>query len=234
MAKVARRKDSSGTNNNNNDTTRLLDTAPMSEEARRAVEAAKSGEGRLAAQLGYNPYETNKATAGQARTATVAMTHGSVGGGGGTPAAAPPTSSNQLIPTVAPPREPTTPANNDSGPTIPVSPQFHEAFEVLVTSNQQETVKNSLGIMRKLMVNATTKGQNVGDPNAAKFRKVRLTNAKIQAAITNVHGALDIMMSIGFQLAEEGGESYLVYPAPFAGPKWLSTALKQMEKYETS
>jgi hypothetical protein len=45
---------------------------PQSEEARRAVEAAKRGESTLAAQLGYNPYETNKSTAGQARNATVA------------------------------------------------------------------------------------------------------------------------------------------------------------------
>merc|ERR1712127_201591 len=54
---------------------------PLSEEAKRAVEAAKKDEAVHINQLGYNPYETRKVTAGQASTASIAMAHGAVDGG---------------------------------------------------------------------------------------------------------------------------------------------------------
>mmetsp|Transcript_21943 Transcript_21943/g.50642 ORF Transcript_21943/g.50642 Transcript_21943/m.50642 type:complete len:406 (+) Transcript_21943:1-1218(+) len=200
---------------------------PMSEEARRAVEAAKQSENQLAAQLGYNPYEASKSTSGQARNATVTMTHGSV------------SASNEAAPGgVAPPAQPVSapePAKNAS--KVPsVSVAFEQAFELLVTGNiLQDAVLNSLSIMRKLIVNATTKGQNTADlAAAAKFRKVRLSNPKIKAAITDVHGGLELMLSVGFQLSDEGGESFLVYPPGDNGPAWLPRALQQMEQYASS
>jgi hypothetical protein len=63
---------------------------------------------------------------------------------------------------------------------------------------------------------------------------VRLSNAKIKAAITEVHGALDVMLSVGFQLSEQDGESFLVYPPAEPGPDWLPDALDQMKRFETS
>ena len=196
---------------------------PQSEEARRAIEAAKRGESQLAAQLGYNPYEANKSSAGQARNATVATKHGAVdaGAGAGGPA---------LPGAVAPPRDAATPVD-DGSPEVSVA--FQHAFEECVTSNEHAVVVTSFGIMRKLIANATTKGQVEGE-DSAKFRKVRLSNAKIRASITDVVGALDIMMSFGFLLAEDDGESYLAYPPGDKGPAWLPRALQQMQDYEQS
>ena len=218
--------------------------APRSEQARMAMEAAKKGEADLANQLGYNPYETNKSTAGQARNATVAVQHGAVGSGGSSSnsgSGAP--SSPQRIPTVAPPTDPTSAAvendnhNNHESDAMILSehPVFEEAYTAMVTTNSNEAVIKAFGIMRTLVKNATTKGQSVEDEEkAAKFRRVRLTNAKIKAAIVDLQGALEVMMSFGFQLTEEDGESYLVYPLGSTGPPFLPAALRQMERYEKS
>jgi hypothetical protein len=188
---------------------------PMSEESKKAAEAAKADEHLHAVQLGYNPYETARATAGQARNATVAMTHG----------------------TIQNKDEEETPAPNQAAPppALPVafSPEFEDAYTALVTTNEESVVKSTIGIMHKLIVNATTKGQDTTE-DAAKFRKVRLSNAKIKAAITEVHGALDVMLAVGFQLMEQDGESFLVYLPTESGPDWLPDALDQMKRFEKS
>ena len=181
---------------------------PQSEASRQAIAAAKTGEAKLAAELGYNPYETNKGTAGQARTATSTVQHGAMG------------TSGDELPKVAPPKEVTSAAKD------PVSPEFEQAWETTVTSNDHETVVSSLSILVKLLTNATTKTEE-------KFRKVRLGNAKIRAAVVDVEGALDLMLSCGFQLHEdaESGESVLVYTS---GPDFVPTVVKRMEKYMKS
>ncbi|KAI2498073.1 PUB domain [Fragilaria crotonensis] len=194
---------------------------PQSEEARRAIEAAKRGESHLAAQLGYNPYESNKTTAGQARNATVATKHGAVNAGVDVSA----------MPGAVPPPRDATNSVNDSGPAVNAA--FQHAFEECVTSNEHAVVVTSFSILRKLITNATTKGQVGGEENA-KFRKVRLSNAKIRESISDVVGALDIMMACGFLLVEEDDESYLAYPPGEKGPVWLSRALRQMQEYEQS
>jgi NAD(P)-dependent dehydrogenase (short-subunit alcohol dehydrogenase family) len=192
-----------------------LSNVPQSEEARRAMEAAKQGESQLSAQLGYNPYETKKATAGQARNATVGTKHGSVDAGSGGTAP---------IPKVAPPKEAMVVADD----VPPVSDAFQQAFEECVTSSDHTVVVSSFGILRKLITNASTKDED-------KFKRVRLANAKIRAAITEVHGALDIMMACGFLLTEQDGESVLVYPTSEGkGPAWLPRALQQMQLYENN
>jgi hypothetical protein len=130
---------------------------------------------------------------------------------------------------VAPPTDPTAPALED------VAPDFAQALEVCLTENSDPTaVKSSLTILRKLIVNATTKGQDNDNPAAAaKFRKVRLGNAKIKAAVVDIQGALDIMMSVGFTLQDddETGESLLVFPPDFAGEDWLPQALALLERH---
>jgi len=195
------------------------DNEPKSEEAKKAREAAKNSEAKLAAELGYNPYETSRATAGQARDATVAAQHGAMKGG---------STADAAIPKVKKPRDPV-----GGEAKVNFDPQFTQAYEACVTSNKHEAVVNSFGIMRKLIVNATTKGQTDED-DAAKFRRVRLGNAKIKAAIVDVEGAFDLMMSVGFSLIEEDGESFLVFPAGSEGPDWLQAALNRMERYEKS
>jgi len=191
-------------------------TEPMSEEARKAVEAAKNNEAATAASLGYNPYETNKSTAGQARNATVAVAHGAI------------QNAEASLPSVAPPQPPIQATREHT-----VSADFAQAYEAAVTTNDNALVVNSFGIMRKLLTNATTKGQDSSNEEAAaKFRKVRLGNTKIKAAIVDVEGALDMMLSAGFQLVSEGDESMLVYPAFAEKKPWLDKALSMMEKYE--
>mmetsp|Transcript_33123 Transcript_33123/g.51271 ORF Transcript_33123/g.51271 Transcript_33123/m.51271 type:complete len:86 (-) Transcript_33123:295-552(-) len=78
--------------------------------------------------------------------------------------------------------------------------------------------------MRTIITNATTR-------EGEKFRKVRLSNAKIAAAIVDVGGALDLMMSVGFvpSEGEEDKETYLVLPPEEKGPAWLPEALACME-----
>lgn len=200
---------------NYEDRNAAISNVPQSEEARRAVEAAKKGESQLSAQLGYNPYETNKSTAGQARNATATTKHGAVDASGGV---AP-------LPKVPPPKEVLVAVADD----VPdVSLPFQQAFEECVTTNDYTVVASTFGILRKLLTNATTKQED-------KFKRVRLANAKIRAAITDVHGALDIMMACGFILTEQDGESMLIYPATEGtGPVWLPRALQQMQQYESS
>ena len=195
---------------------------PKSEASRKAIEAAKNSEAQTAASLGYNPYETNRATAGQARTANVAMTHGSI--------EHTEDSGSASIPAVRTPKETVEPEKE-----VAISPQFLQAYETAVTMNDHAAVISSFGILRKLLTNATTKGQNSEDEVAsAKFRRVRLGNAKIKAAVVDIEGAVDMMLCAGFQLVEEDGESVLVYPPGDKGPEWLPGALKQMESYEKS
>jgi len=212
-----------------------LDDTPKSEAARQAAEAAKKKEAEYAAQLGYNPYEASKATAGQARNATVASKHGSLDSNG--------TSSTQNVAPlpVRPPRDPTTPAEDDpsrsssshSVSSPPPSPAFEHAYETMITSNAHEKAVSSMTILQKLVSNATTKGQAPGEA-AAKFRRVRLANPKISQAIVETEGALDLLMSTGFELKEEEGESVLVFPADTTGPEWLPSALAMMQQFATS
>lgn len=188
---------------------------PQSEEAKRAAAAAKQSEAQLAQQLGYNPYEPSRATAGQARNATTAVTHGSISAAGG---------ADNSLPAVAPPRD----VMESTGGEHELPIEVEEAFATMLSANAVDKVQSTCGIMKTLLLNATTKGQAPGE-DSAKFRKVRLANAKIKAALVDVEGAMEIMMATGFILQEQVGESVLIFPADFAGPDWLPAALRQLE-----
>lgn len=168
---------------------------PMSTEAIKAIEAAKAAEAKLAAELGYNPYETARSSAGQARNATATVVHGAITAdktGGPLPSIT--AGGGASIPAVVPPLDP-------ASALVEPSQEFEDAYSVTVSTNSSEVVNASFGIMRKLIINATTKGQNTDDTDgAAKFRHVRLTNAKIKAAIVDVQGAVEMMLATGFQL----------------------------------
>ncbi|KAL7444072.1 hypothetical protein ACHAXH_009918 [Discostella pseudostelligera] len=198
-----------------------------SEETRRAVAAVKQAEMEDAKKFGYNPYEAKAMTSGQARTATVAMVKGEINaenapskivGSGETP------SPGRII-------KPKDPTDKKSEP----SPEFEHAFSILVTSNSDHAaVLKSLSTMRTLIKNATTKGQQGKEETSSKYRRVRLSNAKIKETITDMQGALELMMSVGFVLSEndEDGETYLVYPPGEKEACWLSSALEMIESYE--
>jgi len=191
---------------------------PKSEASRLAAEAAKHNEAQVAAQLGYNPYETSRATAGQARNATTAVQHGSI-----TADSAGDHLPEGNLPSVAPPPNAMTAEDDELLPL-----EFQQARATMISSTPKDPLTSSLNIIKKLVTNATTKGQNPGE-DSAKFRKVRLANPKIKAAIVDVEGAVEIMLACGFILEEQEGESVLVYPADTPGPDWLPMALKQLD-----
>ena len=201
----------------------LVDDTPKSEHAKRAAAAAKQGEAVLAQQLGYNPYEPARATAGQARNATVTAQHGSLSAA----AAAPPPSSSSNLPTVAPPTV-SVALEHDDDSLLELPSEFQEALATMVSASPPELVQSTCGIIKKLVLNAITKGQTPQE-DAAKFRKVRLANPKIKATLVDVPGALEIMLSTGFALEEHDGESVLVFPPDNVGPDWLSSAMQQLD-----
>jgi hypothetical protein len=207
----------------------LKDQNAMSEEAQKAIQKAKADEATHAASLGYNPYETAKMNAGQARTATTTMTHGTVGATTDKSTTTSSSSSQQAGTTSLPAVAPPTAVAQAEEEIVPVSEAFEEAFATLVTSNTDPgTVASALHILQKLVKNASTKQDD-------KFKRIRLANPKIKAAVSDVHGALELLLTVGFTLFEEDatGETILVYsPDQNDVPAWLPTALHQMQQYE--
>jgi len=65
----------------------------------------------------------------------------------------------------------------------------------------------SLEIMEKLTRNV------VGNPGEEKFRKIKLTNKKINDTITAVSGAVPILREMGWAESSSDGEPILVLPA---------------------
>jgi len=232
--------------NNTGNTFTNDELKPQTEASRQAAAAAKRDEQHHANELGYNPYESAKSTAGQARSATVTTQHGEVNansGGGGSSSG---NNTSSSIPVVAPPTNPTSAA---AAPVVeedyPLPEEFEEALVTVISSQDSSAARTGLKIARTLIVNATTKGQQQKDEEAgAKFRKVRLANAKIKKALVDVPGNIQLMLSVGFQLVEcdENNESLLMFPSPsptllnindgYNEPLWLSTALRKMEQQE--
>ena len=166
---------------------------------------AKQQEQQTAQALGYNPYETNKVTAGQARNATVDTKHGAIGGGD---AEAP-------IPEVAAP-------SDLASPVLSIDNAFDDAYTTAVTSSLSKSdIQASFTILTKLLTNATTKED-------VKFQTVKISNPKIQLTVVQREGMLDILLACGFVLTEEEGESLLSYSV---APSWLPQAMEHLKSY---
>jgi hypothetical protein len=59
---------------------------------------------------------------------------------------------------------------------VDIPPDFEDAYTTMVLANEASVVKSSCGsILKKLLLNATTKGQTPGE-DAAEFPKVRSAN----------------------------------------------------------
>ena len=212
---------------------------PMTEATRRAAQDAKRAEAHNIAQLGYNPYEAIKKTSGQARSATTVTQHGALAA----PGSSDTTDSHFAAPgRVRPPSAATTTTASHHDVTFRDDPrhpydEFQEALATIVSSVDKEAARAGLKISKKLLTNATTKGQQpVAD--AEKFRRVRLANPKIKAAIVDVPGNLPLMLSVGFALVSDDAnpdESLLVFPPACTGPTWLVPfGVKDIENAETS
>jgi len=210
----------------------------QSDDTKRLIAAAKAGEASTAHNLGYNPYATAKMSSGQAKTAVVTTTHGDLNNASeGTLPPPPPNRTSLPQPgAVLPPQLATSAEADGSEYQQQINEQFDEAFLMITTSSSIESKvkKNSLTIVRKLINNAITKGQIPGE-DGEKFRRVRLSNQKIKAAIVDVQGALDLIMSCGFELVEDNNtsETVLVYPADKGVPHWISRAVANLQAYES-
>ena len=55
-------------------------------------------------------------------------------------------------------------------------------------------------------------GNTARNPQEAKFRRVKLSNEKVRALITDVPGAVAVLQAMGWTVEEEEGESYAVLP----------------------
>ena len=71
-------------------------------------------------------------------------------------------------------------------------------------------------------------------PGEAKFRKLRLSNAKINAAVVQTPGALEMMREMGWTLVEEGGEQWLTLPSAskvtMKEARWIQERQEQCAK----
>ena len=112
-----------------------MSNEPKSEEAKKAIEAAKQDEIKHMNSLGYNPYEVRKVTAGQASSASISMTHGAmtasdVGNGNGT------SSASTSIPLVQQPTDAFIPEpENINNHQIDPTGAFDTALTEILTSN---------------------------------------------------------------------------------------------------
>ena len=197
-----------------------MSNTPLTDEAQKAVEAARQDEVKHAAKLGYNPYESMKGTGQQGSTAVTDLNHGTMQAD-----AASGTKAGKAD-------EKASNSTSSSLQMQPIDPAFDDAFTTLLTTNNDlDSVAKSLRIMRKLIQNATAEGQS------EEKRRVRISNPNkhIDAAINQTEGALDLMMSVGFIIADhhEDSETYLMHQYEDK-PGWLTKALDQMEQYENN
>lgn len=195
--------------------------APISDVSKKAVEAAKQEESKHAQKLGYNPYESVRATGQQGVVASIVSTHGTL-------------STHEIEDIHESKNKKESKKVNEyiANEQCPIAPEFDNAFSTLVlTNNHDEKLAKSLRIIRKLILNATTDGRT-----DEKKRMIRISNANtlIQEAILDMEGALDLMMCVGFDITEneDDSETYLVYPPGETDPSWLRAALDRLEDYE--
>ncbi|CAA7043685.1 unnamed protein product [Microthlaspi erraticum] len=88
--------------------------------------------------------------------------------------------------------------NNDESET--------EKLVVLYLSGKP--TESSIGVLLRLLKNI------VKEPENGKFRKIRMSNAKIKEAIGDVPGGVELLELVGFELKEENGEVWAVMEAP--------------------
>lgn len=91
------------------------------------------------------------------------------------------------------------------GPGMRVADQL-TALEAALRSIPMTNWFVTLDIMEKIFRNVA---QN---PKEEKFRKLKLTNAKISANITSIAGAVEALLYVGWEMSTDGEETVLVLP----------------------
>jgi hypothetical protein len=206
-----------------------MNNEPKSEEAKKAVEAAKQDEIQHMHSLGYNPYEVRKVTAGQASSASIAMTHGAINASGvesGSASASASASasgnnvaplSSTSIPLVQQPANAFIPApDNTNSNQIDPSGAFDTALTEILTSNptKKSNISKTLRILKKLITNviatpatATSSSSSSSSPLSMDDpkRKIRITNPNniIKECVVDMVGSIELLMSVGFVMMED-------------------------------
>lgn len=106
---------------------------------------------------------------------------------------------------------------------------FIAALHVLTTVTEKQdqgSIVEALQTLQVVITNAVTKGQTK-DKDAAKYRRIRVTNTKVQKC--NIDGAFGLLMAVGFAVREDfDGEKWLVYPKR-ENPEWMPAALEAIK-----
>ncbi|KAJ0412006.1 hypothetical protein ATCC90586_004552 [Pythium insidiosum] len=152
-------------------------------------------------QLGFNPYAATFSSSREAGAAVNAI--------GGT---APPSSS---LPPPAPALAPAVTNVADSSTE-------NGAVFVLLRQEPSRAIAAAETIMKML--------KNIlQNPQEDKYRRVRLSNANIQAKLVNVRGAVELLLESGFVQRQEDGETFLVMDADQVSTSRIQSAIDRTE-----
>lgn len=112
---------------------------------------------------------------------------------------------------------------------------FDKAFTTILKNNKDEVkVSNGLRIMRKLIINATTRGQDELNDDSFNYCKVWFSDPHV-AECMQLDGSLELMLSVGFVIGGNKDDEkglHLEYLFMQNCPSWLRDALDQMEHHE--
>jgi len=97
---------------------------------------------------------------------------------------------------------------------IQMSPYFMQQMQYLL-GKVRAMPPASVSLLRKILANLLKAGDQ---PSAEdqKFRRIKLSNAKIQEAVVRTDGAMELLMAVGFvpqRSADSNGEECLQFPA---------------------
>lgn len=192
---------------------------PLTEQARKVIQSVKKKRQEHPFSLGHYAHEIKNLSADREKNKTISMLQSN--------------SINVEVPSMSICTTPAGKNMEEFSNFDKLEEDFNSAFSMFVERNiKNSNMSRSLHIMKELIVNATTKGQELKE-GSEQFRKVRLSNPKIEKLLVNVGGALDVMRCLGFKLDKDNGdESCLVYPEGKGGYGWLNKGLERMGEYE--
>lgn len=117
-----------------------------------------------------------------------------------------------------------------------VSQDFKDALEWVLKANYKEensTLVKASKVIEKLVINATTKGQESTEEDSVKYRCIRAFNPSLKK-YTNLKGVIDVLVAFGFERCPKKDAAtganilYLEFPLGNTGPTWMEEALREM------
>ncbi|GLE04873.1 hypothetical protein PINS_up013854 [Pythium insidiosum] len=154
------------------------------------------------AQLGFNPYAATFSSSREAGAAVNAIG----------------TAAPSSLPSLPPPAPISVPLANG----VEGTPIENGAVFVLLRQEPPRAITAAETIMKML--------KNIlQSPQEDKYRRVRLSNASIQAKLVSVRGALELLLESGFVQRELDGEMYLVMDAEQVSTLRIQSAIDRTE-----